>query len=206
LINNYHRLDFRTAQHCRSNKLGYCRLRNLKEFHGCLQLFTRKSRTQPYQYLQMAVRQEKSMEKMVISIEWEGTTGPWGPQDIQKMLESQYKSHFRVYRVNLETNEPPEKLVYSVSEASTLLGISKAAIYSLLYQKQIPGVQWGKRWLISKVAIEKQLGVTIEQKKKLLMNEIERASLVATAEEALKLYELLHGKLELLVKHLSDEK
>jgi excisionase family DNA binding protein len=148
----------------------------------------------------------EAMEKIIVTIEWEGLNGPSGPQDIQKLLESHYKSNFKVHRVNLETNQPPEKLVYSVSEASAALGISKAALYSLLYQKQIPGVQWGKRWLISKVAIEKQLGGTIEQKEKQLINEIERASLVATAEEALKHYELLHGKLEMLVKHLSNEK
>jgi excisionase family DNA binding protein len=146
---------------------------------------------------------EKVMDKITVTIEWESLNGPSGPQDIQKLLESQYKSHFKVHRVNLDTNKAPEKLTYSVPEAAALLGISKANLYSLLYQKQIPSIRYGRRWIIPKIALEKKLGGTIEQKEKQLINEIDRAGLVATAEEALKLYDLLRGKLTVLVKNLS---
>jgi excisionase family DNA binding protein len=142
-------------------------------------------------------------ETITVTISWETGPGPTGPQEIQKLLESHYNNHFKVHRVNLDTNKMPEKLTYSVSEAAAILGISKAKLYSLLYQKQIPSIQYGKRWIIPKVGLEKQLGGSIEQKEQQILNEIERANLVATAEEAIKLYELLHGKLQLLVKHLS---
>jgi excisionase family DNA binding protein len=142
---------------------------------------------------------------IIVSIEWDGIYGPYGSKDIQKILENHYNSHFKVHWVNSETNQP-KKLAYSVGEASKLLGISAAKLYSLLYQKQIPSIQYGKRWLIPKVALEKQLGGSIEQEQELLMNEIERASLVTTAKEALKLYDLLRGMLEILVKHLTDQK
>lgn len=145
------------------------------------------------------------MEKTTVTISWEGLKGPYGPQDIQKILETHYKNKFKVHRVNLEDVKAPEKLVYSVSEASQLLGISKAALYSLLYQKQIPGVQWGKRWLIPKVAIEKQLGGSVAEREKSLIDPVERADFLATADEVLKLYDLLRGKLTSLVKNLSKE-
>jgi hypothetical protein len=45
------------------------------------------------------------MEKITVTIEWEGLNGSSGPQDIQKLLDSHYKSHFKVHRVNLETRK-----------------------------------------------------------------------------------------------------
>jgi len=73
----------------------------------------------------------KLMENITVTIEWEGMNGPNGPKDIQKILETHYKNHFKVHRVNLETNKLPEKLTYSVAEAAAILGISKATLYSL---------------------------------------------------------------------------
>jgi excisionase family DNA binding protein len=143
------------------------------------------------------------MENIAVSIEWDGLYGPRGPHDIKELLESRYKSKFKVHWLNTQKDDNFQKLTYTPSEVAKLLGISKTAIYSLVYQKQIPAINYGKRWLIPKQAIEKLLGETIEQTKIQMMNEIERATLVTTTEEALKLYDLLKSKLELLVKHLS---
>lgn len=146
------------------------------------------------------------MERITVTIEWEGYPGPYGSQDVQKILEANYKNHFKVHRVNLVENKP-EKLVYSVPEAAKLLGVSTGNLYRLVDQKQIPGVRIGKRWLISKVALEKHLGAPIGQKEQSILNSIDRADLLATTDEALKLYDLLRGKLKTLATVLSkDEK
>ncbi len=47
------------------------------------------------------------MEKITVTIEWEGMYGPNGPKDIHKTLETHYNNHFKVHRVNLETNDMP---------------------------------------------------------------------------------------------------
>ena len=143
------------------------------------------------------------MEKMIVTIEWEGH-GPYGPQEVKRILESHYKNRLTVRRLNLETNKP-EKLAYTAKEAASLLGISSGTIYSLIYQKEIPAIHYGKRWIIPKAALEKQLGGSILQEKGDFINEVERADLLATADEALKLYDLLRSKLTLLTKNLQRE-
>ena len=92
------------------------------------------------------------MEKMIVTIEWEGR-GPYGPQEIKKILESHYKNRLTVRRLSVETNKP-EKLAYTVKEAASLLGISSGTVYSLIYQKEIPAIHYGKRWIIPKAALE----------------------------------------------------
>ena len=143
------------------------------------------------------------MEKMIVTIEWEGH-GPYGPQEVKRILESHYKNRLTVRRLNVETNKP-EKLAYTAKEAASLLGISSGTVYSLIYQKEIPAIHYGKRWIIPKAAFEKQLGGSIPQEKGDFINEVDRADLLATADEALKLYDLLRSKLTLLTKNLQRE-
>lgn len=47
-----------------------------------------------------------------------------------------------------------EKLVYSVSEAAQLLGISKSYAYELVKEKKIPVLDLGKRKIIPKLPFE----------------------------------------------------
>jgi len=143
------------------------------------------------------------MEKITITVEWDGLQGPHGPQDIRKIFESHYKNDFKVRRLNFNENQRFQKLTYSVEEAAALLGLSRATTYSLVNQKQIPGIQYGKRWIIPKAALEKQLGGSIPQKDNLLINEIDRSELLATTNEALQLYDLLRAKMISLVKNIS---
>jgi len=140
------------------------------------------------------------VEKMVVTIEWDGH-GPYGPQEIQELLESKYKTKMKVRRLHLET-EKPEKLTYTAREAAHLLGISSGTVYSLIYQKEIPSIRYGSRWVIPKAGLEKQLGETDPKKKKEYINELDRAALLSTADEAVKLYDLLRGKLTFLMKNL----
>jgi len=143
------------------------------------------------------------VEKMVVTIEWDGY-GPYGPNEIQELLESKYKNRIKVRRLNIET-EKPEKLTYTAREAAQLLGISNGTVYSLIYQKEIPAIRYGSRWVIPKVALEKQLGGSLAAKKQDDLNEFDRADLLATTDEALKLYDLLRGKLLVLVKNLKKD-
>lgn len=143
------------------------------------------------------------IEKMVVTIEWDGH-GPYGPQEIQELLESKYKTKIKVRRLHLET-EKPEKLTYTAREAAQLLGISSSTVYSLIYQKEIPAIRYGSRWVIPKARLEKQLGKTDHPKENEYISELDRADLLATADEAVKLYDLLRGKLSLLIKNLQRE-
>lgn len=144
------------------------------------------------------------MEKMIVSIEWEGL-GPRGPKEIREVLESHYKQNITVRCLDLEAVKQPEKLAYNVNETASLLGISKTTVYALINQKQIPSIQYGKRLIIPKAALEKQLGGDIQQNKREYISKMERAELLAIADEALKLYDLLRGKLIGLVKHLKED-
>ncbi len=54
-----------------------------------------------------------------------------------------------------EQNE--KSLVFSVSEAARLLGVSKNTVYEATRTGQIPSIKWGKRILIPKVALMKML-------------------------------------------------
>ena len=59
-----------------------------------------------------------------------------------------------------KTNTPVQQgksLVFSVSEAAKLLGISRGTAYSLVQTGQIPCIKWGKRMLIPRVALMKML-------------------------------------------------
>jgi len=54
-------------------------------------------------------------------------------------------------------NQPGKSLVYSVTEAMKLLGISRASAYNLIQTRQIPFLRFGKRILIPRVALLKML-------------------------------------------------
>ncbi len=140
------------------------------------------------------------MERMIVAVEWEGS-GPRGPQEIKNILDSHYKNRLTIRRLNVETNKP-EKLAYTAGEVASLLGISSATVYSLIYQKQIPAIHLGKRWIIPKAALENQLGGSVLQKGREFISEVDRADILAATDEALKLYDLLRGKLTLLMKNL----
>ena len=62
--------------------------------------------------------------------------------------------------VSSKANMPDQQgksLVFSVSEAAKLLGISRGTAYSLVRMGQIPCIKWGKRILIPRVALLKML-------------------------------------------------
>ena len=48
---------------------------------------------------------------------------------------------------------PSERLVYSVSEAAVLLGISRAFAYELVARGELPVIRLGRRRLVPKVAL-----------------------------------------------------
>ena len=50
-----------------------------------------------------------------------------------------------------------KRLCITVPEAAEMLGISKNFAYELRRQKKLPYVQFGKRYLIPRVALEKML-------------------------------------------------
>jgi excisionase family DNA binding protein len=54
-------------------------------------------------------------------------------------------------------NQQGKGLVFSVSEAAKLLGISRGTAYSLVQTGQIPCIKWGKRIFIPRVALMKML-------------------------------------------------
>ena len=48
---------------------------------------------------------------------------------------------------------PDERLVYTVSEAGELLGISRAFAYELVARGELPVIRLGRRRLVPKVAL-----------------------------------------------------
>lgn len=50
-----------------------------------------------------------------------------------------------------------EKLVYSVEEVATLLGMSKNPVYDAIRERQIPSIKIGRRILIPRAALEEML-------------------------------------------------
>lgn len=50
-----------------------------------------------------------------------------------------------------------EKLVYSITEAAEVLGISKSHAYELVKQNKLPVVELGKRRVIIKESLEQWL-------------------------------------------------
>ncbi|HYE09861.1 MAG TPA: helix-turn-helix domain-containing protein [Patescibacteria group bacterium] len=54
-----------------------------------------------------------------------------------------------------------DKLVYTAKEASKVLNIGTNKIYELLYQRQIPCIKVGRRYLIPKSSLESWLNETV---------------------------------------------
>lgn len=55
-----------------------------------------------------------------------------------------------------------EKIVYTVSEAAELLGISKSYAYDLVKQKKLPVLEIGKRRVIPKRMLEEWIFANTE--------------------------------------------
>lgn len=53
------------------------------------------------------------------------------------------------------TNE--ERLVYTVEEAGKLLGIGRSAAYEAARSGELPVIRIGRRWLVSKQALDRML-------------------------------------------------
>ena len=51
-----------------------------------------------------------------------------------------------------------KRLCITVPEAAEMLGISRNFAYELVKQGQLPVIRFGKRILISKIALEKMIG------------------------------------------------
>ncbi|MBE0610853.1 MAG: helix-turn-helix domain-containing protein [Dehalococcoidia bacterium] len=57
-----------------------------------------------------------------------------------------------------------ERPMLRVSEAAELLGLSRSAVYELLYRKEIPSTKLGNRWIIPRQALLAMVGVGDERK------------------------------------------
>jgi excisionase family DNA binding protein len=55
------------------------------------------------------------------------------------------------------TNNEPEKLTLTVSEAASLLGLSRNSAYQGIKRNEIPHIRVGKRFLIPRQALERLL-------------------------------------------------
>ena len=53
------------------------------------------------------------------------------------------------------TNE--ERLIYTVEEAGKLLGIGRSAAYEAARSGELPVIRIGRRWLVSKQALDRML-------------------------------------------------
>ena len=62
----------------------------------------------------------------------------------------------------VKRGEIMETLVYTVSEAAELLGISKSYAYDLVKQKKLPVLEIGKRRVIPKRMLEEWILANIE--------------------------------------------
>jgi excisionase family DNA binding protein len=51
--------------------------------------------------------------------------------------------------------EPPRRLAVSVSEAATMLGISRGLAYELVHRGELPVIQLGRRLVVPIVALER---------------------------------------------------
>ena len=51
----------------------------------------------------------------------------------------------------------PERLVYTIEEAGFLLGLGRSGAYEAARRGDIPVLRIGRRWLVSKVALDKML-------------------------------------------------
>ena len=50
-----------------------------------------------------------------------------------------------------------ERLVYTVVEAGKLLGIGRSAAYEAARTGELPAIRIGRRWLVSKQALDRML-------------------------------------------------
>ena len=50
-----------------------------------------------------------------------------------------------------------ERLVYTVEEAGKLLGIGRSAAYEAARSGELPVIRIGRRWLVSKQALDRML-------------------------------------------------
>ena len=50
-----------------------------------------------------------------------------------------------------------ERLVYTVEEAGKLLGIGRSAAYEAARTGELPVIRIGRRWLVSKQALDRML-------------------------------------------------
>jgi excisionase family DNA binding protein len=57
-----------------------------------------------------------------------------------------------------------KRLCITVPEAAAMLGISRNFAYELVKQKKLPVVQFGKRLLIPRIALEKTLETVMKER------------------------------------------
>ena len=58
---------------------------------------------------------------------------------------------------SIENNSGVERLCLTVPEAAAMLGISRNFAYELVKRKELPVIEFGKRKLIPRAALEKML-------------------------------------------------
>ena len=56
-----------------------------------------------------------------------------------------------------------DRLVHSVEEAATLLGISRSFAYKAVHRGEVPSMRIGRRILVPKAALERYLSLAGEQ-------------------------------------------
>jgi excisionase family DNA binding protein len=52
------------------------------------------------------------------------------------------------------THTPPTAVRISVKEIAERLGIGRISVYGMLEQKIIPGIRFGRRWIVTRFAYE----------------------------------------------------
>jgi excisionase family DNA binding protein len=57
----------------------------------------------------------------------------------------------------------PERLTVTVEEAARLLGVSRQSAYQAARCGELPTIQIGRRLLVSKIALERMLGLNDER-------------------------------------------
>ncbi len=67
-----------------------------------------------------------------------------------------------------------EKLMYTVSEACSLLGICRTAIYAAVNSGEVPSMRIGRRLLVPKAAFHEKFGSLTPTKEKPMQKQIPR--------------------------------
>ena len=63
-----------------------------------------------------------------------------------------------------------EKLVYNISEAAAVLGISRPTVYDLLlHRPDFPAFRVGTRWLISKAGLQEWVEAQCQEERNYVM-------------------------------------